>query len=88
MDSKRETSVIRKIFAITSTCMLSGHLPNEKDKLMKLFEKVEATKEEIIQLAKDNKLQWVREYDPYCFEKDIEEYNKRMSLSLAHYLSN
>lgn len=84
MDSNRETKVIRDIFAITSQCLICGELPTETEKLMKLFQKVEATKEEIIQLAKDNKLKWL--YDIHHHESK-EDYNKNMSMSLAHYLS-
>ena len=83
MDKKRETKVIQDIFAITSHCLLCGEIPTEKDKLLQLFQKVEATEEEIIQLAKDNKLRWLRDS---CYPKNEEEYNKAMNLSLAHYL--
>ena len=83
MDKKRETKVIQDIFAITSHCLLCGEIPTEKDKLLQLFQKVEATEEEIIQLAKDNKLRWLRDHR---YPKNEQEYNKAMNLSLAHYL--
>ena len=83
MDKKRETKVIQDIFAITSHCLLCGEIPTEKEKLLQLFQKVEATEEEIIQLAKDNKLRWLRDHR---YPKNEEEYNKAMNLSLAHYL--
>ena len=56
MDKKREKKVIQDIFAITSHCLLCGELPTDREKLLQLFQKVEATEEEIIQLAKDDKL--------------------------------
>ena len=72
MNSK-EKKVIQKIFAITSQCLLQGNLPTDE-------------KDEIIQLAKENKLEWLSAYgDPNSQNK--EEYNKRMSVSLATYLS-
>ena len=83
MDKKRETKVIQDIFAITSHCLLCGEIPTEKEKLLQLFQKVEATEEEIIQLAKDNKLRWLRDHR---YPKNEQEYNKAMNLSLAHYL--
>lgn len=85
MNSK-EKKVIQQIFAITSQCLLQGNLPTDKKQLMKLFQPVDATKDEIIQLAKENKLEWLTVYgDPNSQNK--EEYNKRMSVSLATYLS-
>tara|TARA_B100000925_G_C21879187_1_gene417691 strand:+ start:202 stop:480 length:279 start_codon:yes stop_codon:yes gene_type:complete len=85
MNSK-EKKVIQKIFAITSQCLLQGNLPTDEKQLMKLFQPVDATKDEIIQLAKENKLEWLSAYgDPNSQNK--EEYNKRMSVSLATYLS-
>ena len=83
MDKKRETKVIQDIFAITSHCLLCGEIPTDKERLLQLFQKVEATEEEIIQLAKDNKLRWLRDNR---YPKNEEEYNKAMNLSLAHYL--
>ena len=77
--------IINQIFAITSRCLLIGYLPTEKEKLMNLFKDVNVTREEIIQLAKDNKLKWV--YDRNNCYQSIEEYNKSMNQSLAHYLS-
>ena len=85
MDGKREKKVIQDIFAITSHCLLCGELPTDKQKLMKLFQRVEATEEEIIKLAKDNKLTWLR--DIHCHESE-KEYKNNMNLSLAHYLTN
>ena len=84
MESKRETTVINDIFAITSHCLLCGHLPSDKDKLLHLFKNVKATPEEIGQLAKDNKLKWLRAFD---YHESEEDYNKNMSLSLVHYLT-
>ena len=81
-----EKKIINQIFAITTQCLLLGYLPTEKEKLMNLFKDVDVTREEIIQLAKDNKLKWVYEHNN-CYES-VEEYNKSMSQSLAHYLSN
>ena len=84
MESKRETTVINDIFAITSHCLLCGHLPTDREKLLQLFQKVDATEEEIVQLAKDNKLKWLRAFD---YHESEEDYNKNMSLSLVHYLT-
>ena len=83
MDSEREKKVIQDIFAITSHCLLCGEIPTERETLLELFQKVEATEEEIIQLAKDNKLRWLRDNR---YPKNEEEYNKAMNLSLVHYL--
>lgn len=83
MDKKRESKVIRHIFAITCQCLLCGNMPTDRKTLLQLFERVEATEEEILQLAKDNKLEWV--YDIHHNESK-EEYQKNMNLSLAHYL--
>jgi hypothetical protein len=83
MDKKREKKVIQDIFAITSHCLLCGELPTDREKLLQLFQNVEATDEEILQLAKENKLYWV--YDIY-HNQNKEEYNKTMNISLAHYL--
>ena len=81
--SKME-SVISKIFAITTQCLMCGHLPTEKEKLMALFKNVDATEEEIIELAKTNKLEWV--YDIHCHVSK-QEYTKSMNESLHHYLT-
>ena len=85
MNSK-EKKVIQQIFAITSQCLLIGNLPTDEKQLMKLFQPVDATKDEIIQLAKENKLEWLTVYG-YPNSENREEYNKRMSVSLATYLS-
>lgn len=79
-----ESSVIQDIFAITSQCLIQGHLPTDKEQLMTLFKKVKATKEEIIRLAKDNKLRWLR--DAHCRQNE-EEFRKNMNIALATYLS-
>ena len=85
MDSKKEKKVCSQIFAITSHCLLCGHLPTDREKLLQLFQKVDATAEEILQLARENKLEWV--YDIHHHQSK-EEYNKIMNTSLAHYLNN
>ena len=79
--------IINQIFAITTQCLLLGYLPTEKEKLMNLFKDVDVTREEIIQLAKDNKLKWVYDRDIVNCYESVEQYNKSMSQSLAHYLS-
>ena len=79
--------IINQIFAITSQCLLFGYLPKKKEKLMNLFKDVDVTREEIIQLAKDNKLKWVYDRDIVNCYESVEQYNKSMSQSLAHYLS-
>ena len=83
MDNEREKKVIQDIFAITSHCLLCGEIPTERETLLQLFQKVEATEEEIVQLAKDNKLKWLYDIHHHLSK---EEYNKAMNLSLAHYL--
>ena len=82
---KRLEVVVNQIYAITTKCLLEGHLPTQKTQLMKLFSNVNATKEEIVQLAKENKLKWV--YDISLIQSK-EEFNRNMNTSLAHYLSN
>lgn len=77
-------SVISKIFAITTQCLMCGHLPTEKEKLVALFKNVDATVEDIIELARTNKLRWV--YDIDC-NVSKEEYTKLMNKSLHHYLT-
>ena len=79
--------IINQIFAITTQCLLLGYLPKKKEKLMNLFKDVDVTREEIIQLAKDNKLKWVYDRDIVNCYESVEQYNKSMSQSLAHYLS-
>ena len=59
----------------------------EKDKLMKLFSNANATKEEFVQLAKENKLKWVYDISLRNIQSK-EEFNRNMNISLAHYLSN
>lgn len=84
MSDKKTEDIIKKIFAITTKCLMEGHLPTEKQKLMSLFQNVNATEEEIIVLAKENKLEWV--YPTYS-SRSKEDYIKSMNQSLYHYLT-
>ena len=81
---RKENKIISQIYAITSRCLICGYLPTEKEELMMIFKDIDATKEDIIKLAKCNKLRWLRTTDTVLGEQD---YNKAMSKSLAHYLS-
>lgn len=78
-----EKAVCSKVFAITSKCLLQGHLPTAKEALVSLFKDV-ADQKTIKRLASENKLYWLKDYSDV---RDVEDYNKTMNQSLLRYLS-
>ncbi len=78
-----EKEIIRMIKAITNQCLQIGHLPRNVIELMRLFKDVPATREEIYQLATDNKLEWVIGSTE---TPSPDKYKSSMNESLAYYL--
>jgi hypothetical protein len=83
--SASDDKICKMVYAITTKGLVQGYLPTSVDALMRLFERVPATKETLQRLARENKFIWVRDM---CCEQSPEEYKKEMNKALLKYLSS
>ena len=84
-NSASDDKICEMVYAITTTALVQGYLPTSVDALMRLFERVPASKETLQRLARENKFEWVR--DMGC-EQSPEEYKSAMNKALFKYLSS
>ena len=83
--SASDDEICKMVHAITTKGLVQGYLPTSVDALMRLFERVPASKETLKRLARENKFEWVR--DMGC-ERSPEEYKSAMNKALLKYLSS
>ena len=83
--SASDDEICKMVHAITTKGLVQGYLPTSVDALMRLFERVPASKETLQRLARENKFEWIR--DMGC-ERSPEEYKKEMNKALLKYLSS
>ena len=80
-----DDEICEMVHAITTKGLVQGYLPTSVDALMRLFERVPASKETLQRLARENKFNWVR--DMAC-DQSPEEYKSAMNKALLKYLSS
>ena len=85
MSSVNDDKICKMVYAITTRALVQGYLPTSVDALMRLFQRVPASKETLQRLARENKFEWVRAMG--C-EQSPEEYKSAMNKALLKYLSS
>ena len=76
--------VIGQINAVFHQQMVTGHMPKDPDRIMRLLRGIPVSLKELYKLAASNKLEWIYAMG---MDQSPEEYQQSMNKAMARYLT-